>query len=144
VAHEGPSAAPPDPEGKARGGRGATILVVEDEPDLVWLLRFNLESEGYRTFVARNGEAALELLRREHPDLMLLDLMMPVMDGWALLDEIGTRGGARPRVIVVSARTAQDDRLRAARYGVEGFVAKPFDMDELLGMIKTLAPRPSA
>jgi DNA-binding response OmpR family regulator len=143
MGHEGLGAAPPDPEGMARGGRGATILVVEDEPDLVWLLRFNLESEGYRTFVARNGEAALELLRREHPDLMLLDLMMPVMDGWALLDQIQSSGGARPRVIVVSARTAQDDRLRAARYGVEGFVAKPFDMDELLGMIKTLVPRPS-
>jgi DNA-binding response OmpR family regulator len=143
MGHEGVGTSPPDPEGMARGGRGATILVVEDEPDLVWLLRFNLESEGYRTFVARNGEAALELLRREHPDLMLLDLMMPVMDGWALLDELQASGGPRPRVIVVSARTAQDDRLRAARYGVEGFVAKPFDMDELLGMIKTLVPRPS-
>jgi DNA-binding response OmpR family regulator len=143
MGHEGVGASPPDPEGMARGGRGATILVVEDEPDLVWLLRFNLESEGYRTFVARNGEAALELLRREHPDLMLLDLMMPVMDGWALLDELQSSGGLRPRVIVVSARTAQDDRLRAARYGVEGFVAKPFDMDELLGMIKTLVPRPA-
>ncbi|MDP9343917.1 MAG: response regulator transcription factor [Actinomycetota bacterium] len=133
-------AAPPDPEGLARAP-GATILVVEDEPDLVWLLRFNLESEGYRTFVARNGEAALELLLRERPDLMLLDLMMPVMDGWALLDELQASGGSRPRVIVVSARTAQDDRLRAARYGVEGFVAKPFDMDELLAMIRELVPR---
>jgi DNA-binding response OmpR family regulator len=117
--------------------------VVEDEPDLVWLLRFNLESEGYRTFVARNGEAALELLRREHPDLMLLDLMMPVMDGWALLDELEAGGGHRPRVIVVSARTAQDDRVRAARYGVDGFVPKPFDIDELLGMIRALLPPPS-
>ncbi len=140
MGHEGMGAAPPDPEGLARAP-GATILVVEDEPDLVWLLRFNLESEGYRTFVARNGEAALELLLRERPDLMLLDLMMPVMDGWALLDELQASGGSRPRVIVVSARTAQDDRLRAARYGVEGFVAKPFDMDELLAMIRELVPR---
>ena len=79
--------------------------------------------------MAPNGEAAL-------------DLMMPVMDGWALLDELEASGGHRPRVIVVSARTAQDDRLRAARYGVEGFVPKPFDMDELLGMIRAILPRP--
>jgi DNA-binding response OmpR family regulator len=143
MGHEGAGATPLDPEGLSRAP-GATILVVEDEPDLVWLLRFNLESEGYRTFVARNGEEALELLRRERPDLILLDLMMPVMDGWAMLDEIQAGGVSRPRVIVVSARTAQDDRLRAARYGVEGFVAKPFDMDELLAMIRQLVPhRPS-
>ena len=128
--------------GDVPGPTAPSVLVVEDEPDLVWLLRFNLESEGYRTFVARNGEAALELLRRERPSLMLLDLMMPVMDGWALLDELEATGGHRPRVIVVSARTAQDDRLRAARYGVEGFVPKPFDMDELLGMIRAILPRP--
>jgi DNA-binding response OmpR family regulator len=135
-------AAPLDPEGTARGRGGSTVLVVEDEPDLVWLLRFNLETEGYRTFVARNGKAALELIRRERPDVMLLDLMMPVMDGWALLDELETMDGPRPRVIVVSARTGQNDRARAARYGVEGFVPKPFDMDDLLGLIRRVLPTP--
>jgi DNA-binding response OmpR family regulator len=119
-----------------------TILVVEDEADLVWVVRFNLELEGYRTFVAANGQAALDLLEEVNPDLMLLDLMMPVMDGWGVLHEIRRRGLARPRVVVVSARTSPGDRRRAEDYAVEAFVAKPFDMDELLATIKGLLPPP--
>jgi two-component system copper resistance phosphate regulon response regulator CusR len=119
-----------------------SILVVEDEADLVWVIRFNLEMEGYRTFVASNGQAALELLRTDPPDVMLLDLMMPVMDGWTVLEEMRTRGLDRPKIIVISARTAAGDRARAARYEVNGFVAKPFDMDELLELIKEALPPP--
>ena len=119
------------------------VLVVEDEADLVWVIRFNLEMEGYRTYVASNGEAALEMLRTDPPDIMLLDLMMPVMDGWTVLEEISKRGLDRPKVIVVSARTAAGDRARAARYEVSGYMAKPFDMDELLEAIRAAVP-PSA
>jgi DNA-binding response OmpR family regulator len=117
-----------------------TILVVEDEADLVWVIRFNLEMEGYRTFVAPNGEAALEMLAADPPDVMLLDLMMPVMDGWTVLEEMRERGLKRPKIIVISARTAAGDRARAARYDVDGFVAKPFDMDELLEIIRAAVP----
>ncbi|HEY7283606.1 MAG TPA: response regulator, partial [Actinomycetota bacterium] len=78
---------PPQPEEPA-----ATILVIEDEADLGWVLRFNLELEGYRTLVASNGQAGLALLEEVTPDLMLLDLMMPVMDGWAVLHEVRRRG----------------------------------------------------
>jgi DNA-binding response OmpR family regulator len=117
-----------------------TVLVVEDEADLVWVIRFNLEMEGYRTYVATNGQTALEMLRTDPPDIMLLDLMMPVMDGWTVLEEIRRRGLEHPKVIVVSARTAAGDRARAARYDVSGYMAKPFDMDELLETIKTLSP----
>ena len=127
----------PQPEEPA-----GSILVVEDEADLVWVVRFNLELEGYRTYVASNGRAALELLEEVTPDVILLDLMMPVMDGWAVLDEIRTRGLVRPRVVVVSARTAQGDRRRAEEHAVDAFVAKPFDMDELLTMIRGLLPPP--
>jgi DNA-binding response OmpR family regulator len=123
--------------------RAGSILVVEDEPDLVWVVRFNLELEGYRTFVASNGHAALELVEQLNPDLMLLDLMMPVMDGWGVLHEIRRRGLTRPRVVVVSARTGAGDRRRAEDYDVDAFVAKPFDMDELLATIRSLlAPSP--
>ena len=119
------------------------VLVVEDEADLVWVIRFNLEMEGYRTYVASNGEAALEMLRTDPPDIMLLDLMMPVMDGWTVLEEISKRGLDRPKVIVVSARTAAGDRARAARYEVSGYMAKPFDMDELLEAIRAAVPPPA-
>jgi CheY-like chemotaxis protein len=129
MGHEGLGPAPPDPEGLARGGRGATILVVEDEPDLVWLLRFNLESEGYRTFVARNGEAALELLRREHPDLMLLDLMMPVMDGWQFREaQLHDPEISNIPVVVLSA--VKDEKVPAERH-----FSKPCDLDELLDTV---------
>jgi DNA-binding response OmpR family regulator len=119
-----------------------TVLVVEDEADLVWVIRFNLEMEGYRTFVATNGQAALEMLQTDPPDVMLLDLMMPVMDGWTVLEEMRNRRVDRPKIIVISARTAAGDRARAARYEVNGFVAKPFDMDELLELIRDALPHP--
>jgi DNA-binding response OmpR family regulator len=125
------------------GPSGGKILVVEDEADLVWVIRFNLEMEGYRTYVASNGEAALEMLRTDPPDIMLLDLMMPVMDGWTVLEEIRKRGLDWPKVIVVSARTAAGDRARAARYEVSGYMAKPFDMDELLETIRSVVPPPA-
>jgi two-component system response regulator AdeR len=119
----------------------ASILVVEDEADLVWVVRFNLELEGYRTFVATNGQAALVLLEEVTPDLMLLDLMMPVMDGWAVLHEVRRRGLAS-RVVVVSARASQAELLRAEDYSVDAFVPKPFEMDELLATIRSLLPPP--
>ncbi len=127
---------PPQPEEPA-----ASILVIEDEADLVWVVRFNLELEGYQTFVAPNGQAALELLEEMTPDLMLLDLMMPAMDGWAVLHEVRRRG-LTSRVIVVSARASQMDRRRAEDYSVDAFVPKPFDMDELLATIRSLLPPP--
>jgi DNA-binding response OmpR family regulator len=129
------------PEG---GGHLASVLVVEDEPDLVWVIRFNLEMEGYRTLVASNGQAALDILRAEAepPELMLLDLMMPIMDGWAVLEEIRREGWERPKVIVVSARTGAADRARATELEVNGFMSKPFDMDELLENVKSLVPPP--
>ena len=119
----------------------STILVVDDESDLAWLLRYNLEHEGYRTFVAPNGRAAVELAQAHSPDLMLLDLMMPVMDGWAVLEELD-RLQIRPAVIVLSARTGTGERAKAEELRVSAFVSKPFDMDELLGLIRNLAPPP--
>jgi DNA-binding response OmpR family regulator len=116
------------------------ILVVEDESDLVWVIRFNLELEGYRTFVATNGSEALRLLPDVRPDLMLLDLMMPLLDGWAVLEAIPLVGAQRPRVVVVSARTGPEDRRRAAEHEVDAFIGKPFDMDELLRVIRELVP----
>jgi two-component system phosphate regulon response regulator PhoB len=119
-----------------------TVLVVDDEADLVWVVRFNLEMEGYRTFVAGNGEDALDMLPEVRPDLILLDLMMPVMDGWAVLDQIRRTGGTSALIVVVSARTGPYDKQRAGEYGVDGFVGKPFDMEELLRVIRALLPPP--
>ena len=128
---------PPEPAEHA-----GSVLIVEDEADLVWVVRFNLELEGYRTYVASNGRSALELVEEIEPDVMLLDLMMPVMDGWAVLLEIARRGIKAPRIVVVSARASALDRRRAEEFDVDAFVAKPFDMEELLRTIRGLLPPP--
>ncbi len=116
-----------------------SVLVVDDEPQVVWMLQFSLEAEGYRTFAARNGKAALEQITAHHPKLMLLDIMMPVMDGWSVLEElVALPPDQRPRVIVVSARASLRDRAKAAELGADAFVAKPFNVDDLLGVLHDL------
>src|SRR3990170_3928386 len=116
-----------------------SVLVVDDEPQVVWMLQFSLEAEGYRTFSARNGKAALEQITEHHPKLMLLDIMMPVMDGWSVLEEmVALPPDQRPRVIVVSARASLRDRAKAAELGADAFVAKPFNVDDLLGVLHDL------
>ena len=109
------------------------ILVVDDEPQVVWMLQFSLEAEGYQTLSARDGRAALDEVREHHPSVVLLDIMMPVMDGWAFLEELQALPAAeRPRVIVVSARSSLRDRAKAAELGADAFGAKPFNVDALL------------
>jgi DNA-binding response OmpR family regulator len=110
-----------------------SILVVDDEPQVVWMLQFSLEAEGYQTLAARDGRTALEEVREHHPRVVLLDIMMPVMDGWAFLEELQEmREEDRPRVIVVSARSSLRDRAKAAELGADAFIAKPFNVDDLL------------
>ncbi|HXF37784.1 MAG TPA: response regulator [Actinomycetota bacterium] len=117
----------------------SSVLVVDDEPQVAWVLRFSLEAEGYRTLTARDGVAALEAVREHRPTLMLLDIMMPTMDGWSVLEEMRRiPAGERPRVVVVSALASLRDRARAAELGADAFVPKPFDVDELLGVLHDL------
>src|SRR4029078_8046589 len=91
-----------------------TVLVLEHEPQVVWVLQYSLEAEGYTTLSARDGAAALEAVALCHPRLMLLAIMMPTLDGWSVLEEVGKLPDAkRPRVVVVSALTSLRDRARA-------------------------------
>jgi CheY-like chemotaxis protein len=116
-----------------------SVLVVDDEPQVVWMLQFSLEAEGFQTFAARDGRTALDELREHRPQLMLLDIMMPVMDGCSVLQEIRDLPETeRPRVVVVSARATLRDRAKAAELGAIAFVAKPFNVDDLLGVLNRL------
>jgi CheY-like chemotaxis protein len=116
-----------------------TVLVVDDEPHVVWMLRFSLEAEGYQTLSARDGREALDEIRLHRPELMLLDIMMPVLDGWSVLEELRAWPIAdRPRVIVVSARASLRDRAKATELGADAFVAKPFNVDDLLRVLQEL------
>ena len=116
--------------------RGRRILIVEDEADLAWVERFNLETEGYEVEVAPEGRTAIEALDTFAPHLMVLDVMLPQVDGWAVLAK--TRelpDERRPKVILVSALAGVGDKARAERLGVGSFLAKPFDMDDLVRLV---------
>jgi len=116
------------------------VLVVDDEPQVAWVLRFSLEHEGYRTYTASNGLEALEELQKHHPKLMILDLMMPEMDGWAVLKEMKKLPVAdRPRVVIVSALTGPEDKEKATALGADAFVPKPFDVEVLIDVLGGLA-----
>jgi len=114
------------------------VLVVDDDPDILEAVCDILEGEGYRVARARNGREALERLDEEKPILILLDLMMPVMDGLAFARAL--RGRERDRSIPIVVISADGDPQKAAALGARGFLAKPFDIDALLAEVASLAP----
>ena len=116
-----------------------SVLVVDDEPQVVWVLQFSLEAEGYETFAARDGVQALSAVSQHHPKLMVLDIMMPNKDGWSVLEEMMQLPREdRPRVVIVSALASLRDRAKAAELGADAFVPKPFNVDDLLGVLHDL------
>jgi CheY-like chemotaxis protein len=116
-----------------------SVLVVDDEPQVVWVLQFSLEAEGYETFAARDGVQALSAVSEHHPKLMVLDIMMPNKDGWSVLEEMMQLPREdRPRVVIVSALASLRDRAKAAELGADAFVPKPFNVDDLLGVLHDL------
>ncbi len=117
------------------------ILVVEDDLDLLGLVEMVLQDAGYRVRTASDGLRALERVAEEMPRLILLDMRMPVMNGWEFAREFRSRyGRACPIVVVTAAENAQ---LRAAEIEAEGWLAKPFDLDDVLGMVTRFVAGPS-
>jgi len=113
------------------------VLAVDDDPDLLLLLRSTVEADGHQAILASDGRMALERIDDQSPDVICLDLMMPVMDGWAVLDELSGRPSAPP-VIVVSAKTAEEDLIRAFELGASSYVFKPFDPSRLIDTIRSI------
>jgi DNA-binding response OmpR family regulator len=111
-----------------------TVLVVDDEPTLVATLRYNLEREGYRVVTAADGEKALAVARAEHPDLLVLDLMLPVIDGLEVC-RILRREMTMP-IIMLTARTEEVDKVVGLEIGADDYVTKPFSTRELLARIR--------
>lgn len=116
-----------------------TILVVDDEPAIVDVLTYNLEKAHYRVVVARDGEEALKQVRRERPDLIILDLMLPGMDGLEVCREI-RREGDLP-IIMLTARDEEIDRVVGLELGADDYVVKPFSVRELMARVKTVLRR---
>ncbi len=109
-----------------------TIVVADDDPDIRRLVADILRDEGYRVLTAADGQEALALIRRRAPALVLLDLQMPLLTGWDVLERLRAEGIRAPVVFMTAAHRA---RSEAERHAVAGFLAKPFDVDELLAVV---------
>lgn len=121
-------------------------LVVEDDPNIVDLIRSNLAVRGFDTVVSSDGSRALQLLDTEAPDIVLLDLMLPEVDGFELCRQMRERSGVA--IIVVSARGGERDKVTALNMGADDYMTKPFSIEELLARItatlrRTRPPAPS-
>lgn len=117
----------------------ATILVVDDEPAIVDALRYNLEKALYRVLVARDGERALELALQARPDLIVLDLMLPGIDGLEVCRRL--RGSSQIPIIMLTALDEEVDRVVGLELGADDYVVKPFSMRELMARLKAVLRR---
>lgn len=127
-----------DPQTR-RGGRPA-VLVSDDDPALLRFLQIALETEGFDVSLASDGQTTLDRLKREEPDVLLLDIALPVIDGWGVLEALRTRP-RRPRVVCISARKDRRDRVRAWMLGVHEYVPKPFDVTTITKTVRSVLDR---
>jgi two-component system, OmpR family, KDP operon response regulator KdpE len=119
--------------------RSITVLIADDEPRLVDVVRLNLEIDGYRVISAANGIEALERLRADLPDLVVLDVMMPEMDGFETLRRI--REVSNVPVLMLTVRNEEADRIKGLEIGADDYLAKPYSPRELQSRIKALLRR---
>jgi DNA-binding response OmpR family regulator len=134
----------PETVAKAGDAPRRSVLVVEDDASIMLGLRINLESEGYAVLAAEDGERGLEIARAERPDLVILDVMLPLLNGFQVLQALRREGYAMP-IIILSARTGEMDKVTGLELGAEDYVAKPFSLAELLARVKAAlrrGPRP--
>ena len=116
-----------------------TILVVDDEPAIVDVLTYNLKKAHYRVLVARDGRSAIEIAQKERPDLIILDLMLPGMDGLEVCSSLRREGDVP--IIMLTARDEEVDRVVGLELGADDYVVKPFSVRELLARVKTVLRR---
>ena len=118
------------------------ILIVEDNEDLARGLANNLEIEGFETEIAADGTTGLERAKESSPDLIILDLMLPGLDGYRVLSTLRDTGDTVP-VLILTARTTEQDKVRGFRDGCDDYVTKPFGLLELIGRVQALLRRSS-
>ncbi|TAK36638.1 MAG: response regulator transcription factor [Chloroflexota bacterium] len=119
--------------------RKATILVVDDDPHYVQLVRVNMQASGYRVLTASDGLGGLKILETEQPDLVILDIMMPFLDGYETCRRI--REFSLVPIIMLTARGEQEHKVRGLRAGADDYVTKPFGADELLARVEAVLRR---
>lgn len=121
---------------------GACILVVDDEREIVRALQKSLVAHGYQVLTATNGKAAITMIFQQHPDLVILDLLMPEMGGLEVCRQV--RATSTIPIIVLSVRDAEHEKVEALDLGADDYVAKPFHMDEVLARIRVALRRIAA
>ncbi len=121
------------------------ILVVDDDPDILRFVRVNLELEGFTVATASNGAEAVEYVLATPPDVVLLDVMMPVMDGLTALRRLRSHpAAANTSIILLTARAVTDDRVRGLELGADDYITKPFDVAELIARVNAVMRRTQA
>ena len=114
------------------------LLVVDDDPLIAGMLRMVLESEGYEVSHAEDGRAALQVLADDPPACMVLDMMMPHVDGYGVLEALQQRIGATTRVVMLTCCSAEEDVRKALTLGADDYLTKPVDVDHLLNTVRDL------
>ncbi len=117
------------------------ILIVEDEKDLVKILKYNLEKEGYRVVVSTDGEAGLAAFRKEKPGLVILDVMLPKLDGFDFCKIV--RQESKVPILMLTAKTEEVDRILGLELGADDYVTKPYSVREVLARVKAILRRVS-
>ena len=127
--------------GPGKPARGPMVLVVDDDSQVREVVRINLEMEGYTVREAANAEEGLAQLEEDAPDLILLDVMMPQVDGWEMLRRVQERHGIGSiPVVMFSGKLDEAARTEAAERGAQGFIGKPFDLRSLIEQTKQIVP----
>ena len=116
-----------------------SVLIVEDDKNIAELLQIYLEKEGYAVTLATDGRQGLDKFRAIRPDLVLLDVMMPVMDGWAVCHAI--RANSQVPIIMLTAKSEVDDKVAGLKSGADDYITKPFEMKEVLARVEAVLRR---
>ncbi len=113
------------------------ILVADDDPDILSIVSMSLETQGYTIYKATNGREAVDLARQHHPDLVLMDMMMPVVSGYEAVSELKADAGTKDITIVgLSAKAMATDMERATDVGIDGYITKPFRIAQVLTVVE--------
>ena len=118
------------------------ILIVDDEPDILELIEYNLKKEGYQVFLANNGQEGITIAKKVHPDLIILDIMMPKMDGFTLAEKCINFNPDIP-FLFLTARNQSEDKIKGLKLGADDYIIKPFEADELVLRLNNILKRTS-
>ena len=117
--------------------KGLKVLIADDEPDILEIIQYNLKKEGYTVVTAKDGDEALTKAKQEAPDLIILDIMLPEMDGIAVAENIRIQNLEIP-ILMLSARNSSADRVLGLKKGADDYLTKPFNLEELLLRVSKL------